>query len=249
MINNLKSQVVFDDYDFFEQTTLYLESYSSKNPDKIFRGSGFVVSKNARRFLITNYHVIDDKGYYLGKHHLPKGPYDMIKVVSLCPNKIQHAFTIKIRTDNKEHFFRNKYKKKLTDLVAIEIPKDEYVCVDVVDYSEFEKDKKEILNLNSEVIISGFPDLGDGKVKNRVLIAMTESKPQEDMIFDNKTRLPLIRINKTGAGGLSGSPVFKWSKRLEKYVFTGVYSASDDKNGNGFFWRPDVLLDLINNIE
>ena len=235
-------------YNFFEHTTLYLEAYSKNNPEKIFRGSGFVVRKGDRRFLITNFHLIDNKDYYSQKEHLPKGPYDILRIWNLCSDKQKEYFEIEIRKIGKEYFYRNEYCQNLTDLIAIEIPRAQSICTDIIDYCEFEKDKKEILKLNSEVIISGYPNFGDGDVNNIVLLAQIISEPKKDMIFPDKRRLPLIKVNEKGTGGLSGSPVFTWSNNLKKYVFIGVYSASDE-NGNGFFWRPDIVKDLIEKIK
>ncbi len=81
-----------------------------------------------------------------------------------------------------------------------------------------------------------------------VLMARTISPPNHDVITRTKIRIPIIYINQSGAGGLSGSPVFVWPEKSKHPLFIGVYSGTNGNN-HGFFWRPDVVEDLINMIK
>ncbi len=76
----------FSIVDFFNSTTLYLEAHSQEN--KIFRGTGFIVVNDSSRYLVTNFHIIQDTDYYSGVKHSPKGPYKKLRVWSIYQESV-----------------------------------------------------------------------------------------------------------------------------------------------------------------
>lgn len=240
------SQNDFSIVDFFNKTTLYLEAHTQEN--KVYKGSGFIVLKDSKRYLITNFHILQDTDYYSGIEHLPKGPYNNLRVWNLYKDSIKSYFDIPLELNGSPNYYRNSYLDQLTDLAAFEIPDSINLNAILIDFKEYNKYKSSILNLNTEIYVSGFPGFADERVANIVLMAEIISPPNLDIITKTKKRVPIIYINQSGIGGLSGSPVFTFRDKNKPPIFIGVFSGTG-LNNQGFFWRPDIVEDLVNNIK
>jgi Trypsin-like peptidase domain len=238
--------------------SLKLELY--KDTSYLGSATGFVVEKNGKYFLITNWHVFSGVDYYTGK---------LSDKLGRKPNAIKIWFNGNVlgnwvlRTDSlydknlKKRWYELTINNKLVDVVALKLNN---IQSDLKVYPfNLDLDKTDMIPVVSmPVSIVGFP-YGNTGYGRWPIWKTGHIASDPDLDYDN---LPIMMIDATTRPGMSGSPVllrlgsgYSTKEGAEVYggslttLFLGIYSAQNQFTEIGLVWKPTVIRSLLEQVQ
>lgn len=254
MTKNILAQDII--IDSLSARSLYLEQ--SCNGIVYGRATGFIVSNNNKKYLITNWHVVTGINPITG---------DTLDSNSNIPNQLLIYYhtsklgfwrpdVVELYTlDGKKNWLEHPNGSKV-DVIALPItPSYSDLILYELDLNLAKVDM--IPEVAMPVSIIGFPEGFVGR--KQFPIWKTGHLASEPSI--NYNNQPIILIDATTRKGMSGSPVILRLKDNYKMksgnkmmastsyrtLFLGIYSAQSPLAEIGIIWKPIVLEDIFNN--
>lgn len=242
--------------DSFSSHSLYLEQVC--NSEKYGRATGFIIKYEDKDYLITNWHVVSGINPFTGDttDSLKRIPDELIifhhsKIVGQW---IQHIEKLYDDLGSKkwiEHPMGNR-----VDVVVLEIDTPENINIYPFNLNLSETDM--ISEVAMPVSIIGYPTGYIGRY--HFPIWKTGHIASEPAL--NYENLPIIFIDATTRGGMSGSPVilrmsggyknkeghFIMGSSEYTNLFLGIYSGQIKVAELGLIWKPIAIRDIFKSI-
>ncbi|QEC68742.1 hypothetical protein FRZ67_16045 [Panacibacter ginsenosidivorans] len=215
-------------------------AYHSKDGHFFINGVGFVVKLDSIYLVITNRHNVSNNDFYTNKPGLSQ---EELLFVNFFTFKDQNytAYDLPVRSGGTDLFFGNSYNSNLTDLIGIPFkPNIEDIKFDPIDLNSNVQIKKgdEVFSIS---VITTESKMFSSFVKFATIVSDPAKEDSSEFGI-----LPIVLLDKYSLPGNSGSPVFTWPDKSKSPIFVGILSGN--VHGNGFFWRKDILVNLLNDI-
>ncbi|MBI2165140.1 MAG: trypsin-like peptidase domain-containing protein [Chloroflexi bacterium] len=217
-------------------------------------GTGFIVQKSGRSFLVTNWHMLAGRDPRTSRPLAETGEIpDKLAIWHHIRDKLGtwgRRFVPLTRPDGSPAWLEHSLSRKV-DVVALPLTVDEEVTLYPLDLGLANTDL--MISPSEAVSIIGFPfGLSAG---GRFPIWKTGHVASDiDLDYDG---LPIFLIDATTKPGMSGSPViarrYGWYLSSEGYQggsdatrFLGIYSGRIHESADvGSVWKPEVLNEII----
>lgn len=238
--------------------SLKIEIY--KDTSYLGSAAGFVVEKNGKNILITNWHVFSGIDYYTGKFSDSLGRKP--NIIKIWYNGVELGIWKQYNDTlydkhNKKKWFELSLGKKVVDVVALPLNN---VHPDIKIYPfNLDLDKTDVAPVVSmPVSIVGYP-YGNTGFGRWPIWKTGHIASDPDLDYDN---LPIMMIDATTRPGMSGSPVLlringEYARKDGGHViggglitlFLGIYSAQNQYTEVGLVWKPSVIRSLIEKVK
>jgi hypothetical protein len=251
-----------------------IEILSENTKKHLSWASGFLIEKNDKIFLVTNWHVVSGRNFETDNILHSSGAFPGF--LNLFYTGTKEKKIIKVKT-NEVPLYKMKNKKEKTeiplwlehpimgskiDVIALDITRHLYKGIKYETY-RFNREYKNELMVMDNVFIIGFP-LTSSTTPNEYPIYKGATVASEPNRFD---KLPIFYVDGKTKEGMSGSPVVRkqgFDANFEKRNFVinrgrtdliGIYSGRErqSKNENeaelGIVWRINECLIPILDIE
>ena len=217
--------------------------------------TGFVVMKNNRAYLVTNWHVVTDHRPDTGAAMNPEGEYpDEIRILH---NQKNHPGSWiykseRLLNENNEYLWIEHSKGRAVDIVFLPLTNLDGVQLYPVDL-ESRKIPLTIMP-TSPLSIVGFP-FGQSQTAGLPIWKTGTVASDPDIDYDGS---PEILVDCTGRPGMSGSPVY--DRKIGPYsegsamVFTsnattdrfiGIYAGDIDQRSEiGRVWKASAIMSI-----
>ncbi|MDI6047954.1 S1 family peptidase [Flavobacterium yafengii] len=238
--------------------SLYIESFF----DSQFLGSatGFIIKSKTQNYLITNWHVATNKDPNTEKWINPNSQVSPNKIKILQNSKILGEYSITeeelIAKNGSKLFSEFKINNSIVDVVAIPI-KDTISNVKLYPVNYNKTSDSIIVMPTDRVFVLGFPK----GFKSAPALPIWKSgliASEPDIDQEGK---PIIWIDILGYGGMSGSPVYLITDKLNykngsssnliggtETFFMGVFSHGQFDISTGALWKGTYLKSLFNSL-
>lgn len=238
------------------ETAQSLLVYQIGDSGLIGSGTAFIAEVKGNYYLITNWHVVTNREFYWSGTPLKKGGAPT-KLEVIFQGKVLGDFThafIPLYKGKKQKWIDLMFNNKITDVVAIPIPKypnAQYYTV--FNDTLIDPNREPVVSVMTDVFIVGFPH-GESSFESWGLYKRGTVASEPEL---NLGDLPVFAIDATTKAGMSGSPVYFHSPNgyLTKggammmgsgiTRFIGVYGAQKPDIEIGIVWKRDFIIDAL----
>lgn len=239
--------------------SLYIETYFDSQ--LLGSATGFIIKSKTQNYLITNWHVVSNKDPNTRKWIDPNVQISPNKIKILHNSNILGNYSVKeeelIAKNGTKLFSEFNIGNNVVDVVAIPI-KDTISNVKLYPVNYNKTSDSIIVMPTDRVFILGFPK----GVKSAPAFPIWKSgliASEPDIDQEGK---PIIWIDILGYGGMSGSPVYLITDKLQykngsssqllggtETIFMGVFSHGRFDISTGALWKGTYLKQLFNSLK